>query len=101
MTRSIAASPKCPPAIPEVAMQNVQPTDKRQLLLDRMLKDTSAKAATAAIPHRDPIEPVPLSFGQERMWFLDQLAPGNPFYAETAGLVVHTPIDLGALQRAI
>ena len=28
--------------------------------------------------HRDRV--LPLSFAQQRLWFLDRLAPGNPFY---------------------
>jgi amino acid adenylation domain-containing protein len=86
----------------EVFMQNLQPTDKRQILLDRMLKEDGARLqAPGTIPRRRSSQLVPLSFGQERMWFLDQLAPGNPFYAETGGTVVRMPVDPDALQRAI
>jgi acyl carrier protein len=33
---------------------------------------------TPAIIHVDRSVPLPLSFAQQRLWFLDQLVPGNP-----------------------
>src|SRR6266568_1120469 len=83
-------------------MQHPQATQKRQVLLDRMLKEAPHQAVVShAIPRRTSAQSAPLSFGQERMWFLDQLAPGNPFYAETAGSRIPMPIDVDVLERAV
>ncbi|HET6210701.1 MAG TPA: condensation domain-containing protein, partial [Jatrophihabitans sp.] len=46
-------------------------------------------------------EPLPLSFPQRQLWFLDQLAPGNPFYNNPAALGLHGELDRSALQRAL
>jgi amino acid adenylation domain-containing protein len=43
---------------------------------------------------------LPLSFAQERLWFVDQFAPGNPAYNIVAGLRLEGPLDLPALGRA-
>lgn len=67
------------------------------------------EAAAAKNGHlRDnPIQPVareghlPLSFAQQRFWYLDRLHPGNPFYNCCALLRVTGPLNLPALQQAI
>jgi amino acid adenylation domain-containing protein len=81
-------------------MPSPQTSEKRQLLLDRMLREAPGQPAVT-IRRRPSGPPAPLSFGQERMWFLDQLAPGNPFYAETAGTRVQAAIDVEILERAV
>ena len=44
---------------------------------------------------------LPISFAQERLWFLDQLEPGDPSYIVPRALRVRGPIDVGALSRAL
>ncbi|MBI3417738.1 MAG: hypothetical protein HY043_20800, partial [Verrucomicrobia bacterium] len=55
----------------------------------------------APIHRRNPDEPCPLSFAQQRLWFLDQLQPNTatyniPYYSRLSG-----PVNVTALQRAI
>jgi amino acid adenylation domain-containing protein len=44
---------------------------------------------------------IPLSFSQERLWFLDQLEPGNSFYNVPLGMRFTGALDAPALQRAV
>jgi amino acid adenylation domain-containing protein/non-ribosomal peptide synthase protein (TIGR01720 family) len=50
---------------------------------------------------RDTKLPLALSFGQERLWFLEQLEPGGAAYAIPAALRLEGPLVIDALQRAI
>ncbi|HYG63481.1 MAG TPA: condensation domain-containing protein, partial [Thermoanaerobaculia bacterium] len=43
----------------------------------------------------------PLSYAQQRLWFLDRLMPGNPFYNLSGGMRLTGPLDLGALRRSL
>jgi amino acid adenylation domain-containing protein len=52
------------------------------------------------IPRRaDRDGPPPLSFAQQRMWVLDQLEPGNPFYNVPGVSELLGPLDSGVLAR--
>ena len=44
---------------------------------------------------------LPLSFAQQRLWFLDQLQPGNPLFNLGSAVRVTGPFDLGVLQRTL
>jgi amino acid adenylation domain-containing protein len=43
----------------------------------------------------------PVSFAQQRLWFLDQLLPGNPFYNIPAALRLKTRLNVAALRRSL
>jgi len=45
--------------------------------------------------------PAPLSFAQERLWFLDQLEPGNPFYNVATSVRLRGTLDAIALERTL
>jgi amino acid adenylation domain-containing protein len=58
--------------------------------------------AYETIPRRPVVaEPVPLSFPQRQLWFLDQLAPGNPFYNNPAAISITGALDVDALRRSL
>ena len=64
---------------------NLSPA-KRELL-ERKLREQRAAGAAQAIPRRSDPGPAPLSLAQERLWFLDQLLPGNTAYVIADGEV--------------
>src|SRR4029434_7273909 len=45
--------------------------------------------------------PLPLSFAQQRLWFIDQLEPGSPLYNMPAALRVEGPLDASVLARCL
>ncbi|MFP2935072.1 condensation domain-containing protein, partial [Pyxidicoccus sp. 3LG] len=44
---------------------------------------------------------LPLSFAQQRLWFLDRLQPGSPFYNMPGVLWLEGTLDVGAMERAL
>jgi amino acid adenylation domain-containing protein len=46
-------------------------------------------------------QPLPLSFAQQRLWFLDRLHPGDPSYNVPAVLEIRGPLRPDALRRAL
>src|SRR6185369_12204493 len=45
--------------------------------------------------------PLPLSFAQQRLWFIDQLEPGSPLYNVPVVLGVEGPLDPGVLALCL
>jgi amino acid adenylation domain-containing protein len=61
-------------------------------------------AASGSVPPVTPTprtEPLPLSFAQQRLWFLDQLDPGGTEYLEPFALRLRGELDLDALNAAL
>jgi fengycin family lipopeptide synthetase B len=53
------------------------------------------------ISRRKVDEPAPLSFAQERLWFLDQLEPNNPFYNVPISTRIQGDLNCGVLEEAL
>src|SRR5881394_437858 len=74
----------------------------RKGLLERRLRDAlKAPLKSASIPRRPDAGSAPLSFAQQRLWFIDQLEPGSPAYHVATSLRLRGPLDVAALERAI
>lgn len=74
-------------------------SDAKRALLEKRLRGEGAKLN--AIPRRATPEPAPLSFAQERLWFLNQLHPESSAYNMHEALRLRGPLDIEALQRAV
>ncbi|HWS56152.1 MAG TPA: condensation domain-containing protein, partial [Pyrinomonadaceae bacterium] len=59
----------------------------------------AAEAAPISRAPRD--EPLPLSFVQQRLWFIDQLEPGSAVYNIPAAVRLDGALEAGALERAL
>ncbi|HSU13784.1 non-ribosomal peptide synthetase, partial [Longimicrobium sp.] len=62
-------------------------------------------AADAAAPPLVPVprdgSPLPLSFAQQRLWFIEQLEPGSTAYHMPSALRLRGPLDARVLERAL
>ena len=74
---------------------------KRKLfeLLLKEKKNNSA-ARLQAIPLRSQSGPLPLSFAQHRIWFVDRLQPGSPTFNISAGVQLKGSLNLVALKQS-
>ncbi|MEV7548252.1 amino acid adenylation domain-containing protein [Amycolatopsis sp. NPDC089917] len=63
--------------------------------------DASATGAASAIQPVPPDHGLPLSFAQQRMWFLDQLDPGSVEYLIPLALRLSGPLSVTTFQQAL
>src|ERR1051325_5518568 len=75
---------------------------KNRAILEAFLREQgSGKTKSERIPRRTESGPAPLSFAQQRMWFLDQLEPDSPLYNIHMGVELLGPLNVSVLQRSI
>jgi amino acid adenylation domain-containing protein len=66
--------------------------------------DQARQEGAEPVPPITPAErggPLPLSFAQERLWFLQQLEPGGSVYNMPFGIDLGGPLDVAALAGAL
>ncbi|RKH63065.1 amino acid adenylation domain-containing protein, partial [Corallococcus llansteffanensis] len=61
---------------------------------------SGTEAQAPALDRSSRKEALPLSFAQQRLWFLDQLEPGSAAYNTLAALRIEGALDPRALERA-
>jgi len=75
--------------------------EKRALLERSLERRREAAAGIAEIPRRGDDGPAPLSFSQQRMWFLEQWEPGGFAQNGARAFRLRGDLEPGALERAL
>ncbi len=81
-------------------LANLSPA-KRALFEQRLTEKSLESSVTSSIPRRSTRNTAPLSFAQERLWFLNQLEPESPAYNESKAFRLSGVLDLDALKRTL
>src|SRR5689334_6436437 len=83
-------------------MTSVAFSGRRQALLQKLLRAEGFRASdTDPILPREQNGPAPLSFAQQRLWFLQQLEPESYVYNIPVALRIEGPLDLAALEESM
>lgn len=84
----------------EDRLKNLSPA-KRAVLLQKIRAEAARRQETSRISRRAVCEGSPLSFAQQRLWFLDQLDPGKSYYNVSFALKLDCLLSLPALQTSL
>ena len=74
---------------------------KRALLLKRLQGKKPGEQTGGGIQRQPQEDPLPLSYTQQRVWFLQQLFPDNRAYNMSEAWRLRGPLDVDALQQAL
>lgn len=69
--------------------------------IDKLQTNESTLAEDRIIPHSGNRDNVPLSFAQQRLWFLDRLEPDSPFYNLSWAEKLQGDLNLEILQQSL
>jgi amino acid adenylation domain-containing protein len=75
---------------------------QKRALIEKLLQQKKEKETCgSAIRRRPPGADAPLSYAQQRLWMLDQMTHGSPFYIETNLVPFGFRVDVGLLQKSL
>ncbi|ELS00501.1 amino acid adenylation enzyme/thioester reductase family protein [Xenococcus sp. PCC 7305] len=72
-------------------------TQRKAEILEFLLQLNHTTTEIKPVPRT---ENLPLSFAQQRLWFLDRLEPGNPFYNQPAALRLTGKLQVEILEQS-
>ncbi len=77
-------------------------SSKKRALLEALLQEEGvASSPTEKIPRRKDADSYPLSFAQQRLWFLDQFEPDSSFYNTPAAVRLTGQLNLPSLRQSL
>jgi hypothetical protein len=78
-------------------------SEAQKALLEQRLRGQGTKSAGRApvIPRREPGVEVPLSFAQQRLWFMEQMEPGRSIYNIPLALRLSGPLDADTVEQSL
>jgi amino acid adenylation domain-containing protein len=74
---------------------------EKRALLERRLQAARPAVAERIPRRRRDDAPIPLSFAQQRLWFLEQLEPGGSFYNLSFAIRLDGPLWAAELEQAL
>src|SRR2546423_13333431 len=74
---------------------------KSEILALQPSPAAAAAPATPPIARIDRTRKIPPSFGQQRLWFIERMAPGVAVYNITSPICLRGELDVAALQRSL
>ncbi len=83
------------------ALASLTPEQRAAFEVLRRRAAAPSRPDTGAIPRRADPSTAPLSFAQQRLWFLDQLTPGDPSYNIHGAFALRGALPPGVLARAL
>ncbi|HEX5746348.1 MAG TPA: amino acid adenylation domain-containing protein [Archangium sp.] len=81
----------------EALLQGPSTAELARLIIARRAESSATRITIA---RRTSDVELPLSFAQQRLWFLDQLEPDNAFYNIPTALRLEGTLDVSALERS-
>src|SRR3954463_759549 len=75
--------------------------EERQTILEKRVQGGATRGdQSPVLGRRARRTHIPLSYAQQRLWFLDQLAPGSPVYNVPEALRLTGPLSVSALEQS-
>ena len=75
--------------------------DQRALLLKELQKEAAQTNGNHDIPRRPQPGPIPLSFSQQRLWFVTQIDPETPLYNVPEAIELNGELNVAALEQSL
>src|SRR5438094_9595832 len=75
-------------------------SENKKVLCRLLLEERQQQSCLPTLNAREWSGPRPLSFAQQRLWFLDQWQPGNVNYSIPVLIRLSGELDVGALEQS-